>query len=116
MINARNIVAEVRKRFPNFVITREIENSPTVLFGFLADHIFQAIKINDEITINHAINFVDELVSSNDDVVSACLTEIALGLYYAEQASFQKFRNKLNGPSKNCFDENVRLWRSQGRK
>lgn len=112
MIKAENILSEIKKRFPDFFIEKDIEDLPTVVFSFLSNYLIDSIRQDEKETQQRFILFFNELVASNDPIVNACIDEIILGLYTGYKENYWNFVNKLSQQAARRFFQTIDLWDS----
>ena len=106
----KGVVKEIKLKFPDFVIDEDIEDLPTVIFGFLCDYLMSSLIKDDKEIIRKFIDFIDSLSDDSDFIISACLDEIFLGLYTTKEVDYKKFKENLSLRAQNMFQETIDLW------
>ena len=114
MLHADNIIQEVTRRFPAFIISEEIDALPTVVCAFLSQSLLRGITERD-IEVKHPFReLINEMSMSSDRVVSSCLSEIVAVLYdNLEKARFEEFLDTLSFPAQAQFRRDVDLWNAR---
>lgn len=104
------ITTDVRKAFPEFEITGDMEGLPTVIFGFLTDHLIRSFKGGNTRIIKSFIDFVDDLSQSDDFIVRSCLEELIISLYSEAGDVYAEFRKQLPAKAADLFSGVVKMW------
>lgn len=116
MINEKNIIVEIRNRFPLFYIDSEFEDLLTYVGGNFADYLMDNIKTNNTKIINEGVSFINQLIDESEEAPSPFLDEIVLGLYDRSKEYCEVFKNRLSGNAIKYFDYGIDLWESQSDK
>lgn len=66
MNNYNEVVEEIKKRFPDFIIDEDIRELPTVVFGFLADYFIKIYDDNNRENIDKVTEFVNMIAESGE--------------------------------------------------
>lgn len=104
------ITAAVRSTFPGFEITVDMEGLPTVIFGFLTDHLVRAFRAGDTSVVMAFMDFVNDLSRSDDFIVRSCLDELILSLYSEAGDVYTGFRKQLPVNVSEYFSKVIHLW------
>ncbi len=113
MIRFKDILNEVRIRFPEFVITKDIEDLPAVLFSFLAGYLINSLKEKNIKNIDSFVDFINGVVDSKrDSIVDACLDEIFIDFYSEAKDEYAEFVNMLSPKAREFFYLTINMWDS----
>ncbi len=108
------IIKEVKNRFPDFVITAEMNDLPTVIFSFLTIDLIEAINNSNCIKLDVFVKLINDMEDytkdNNDNTVLACMSEFFLGIYDTTDVEYNFFINKLSKAAQNRFDLTIKLW------
>ena len=114
MINSKNLIAEVKMRFPDFGIINEMDELPTVIFAFLSDELISAIHSKDRKIKNEFSELINKMAESDDKVVVSSFSEIVAVLCdNLEKNELEEYMSSLSVNAQELFSLNIKLWNSQ---
>lgn len=113
MITSANVISELERRFPSFIVDDEMKDLLTIIGADLKEYIVE--NIENVAIVSEAVIFVNELVDTfdYDESCGAFADEIALGMYTKFNGSFEIFINRLSDNARRYFELNVKLWTGQ---
>ena len=76
MINKKDIISELRKRFPDFLINADYSEEELIypIFGDFARYIIQKFKEDNKQELSNIFNFIETLHTDADDFIKEAST------------------------------------------
>ncbi len=109
------VIEKIRVTFPDFVITKEMEDLPTVIIDFFTDYLISAISKKEIKIISDIGRFINEIALSKDKITSICLDEFLLNLYDIEEQNLKKFMDNLSDHTILRYNKVSEVWSGKKR-
>jgi hypothetical protein len=98
MINKKDIIPELRKRFPDFIITPALSEDELVypILGDFARYIIQKFKEGKEKELNDIFKFIEILQTDADDYTKEAATIGVLESLQNKNIEMQRYLGKVS--------------------